>query len=146
AEHKLSLDQPVEIPRYDVVTGVSPIAERWPQQKTYRLGEMVELMVAKSDNTAVQTLFRMAGGAEGMRSRMAAWHIAGVRVDRDERTCGLTAMGVRQIPPQDQWTPEMADALTQKIPPERRRAALLQFVKDPRDTGTPLASVDLLHR
>ena len=56
-EGKLYLDDEIEIPPYDVVPGVSPIAERWPKQKRWRVDEMVELMVAKSDNTAVQTLF-----------------------------------------------------------------------------------------
>jgi beta-lactamase class A len=143
---KLYLDDEIEIPPYDVVPGVSPIAERWPKQKRWRVDEMVELMVAKSDNTAVQTLFRMAGGAAGMEARMRAWHIDGMRVDRDERTCGLEARGVKEIPPVSQWTPEMADALVMKVPPQQQKAAMRRFIEDPRDTGTPNATVDLLQK
>jgi beta-lactamase class A len=144
AEKKLSLNDEIEIPPYDVVPGVSPLAERWPGQKRFRLDEMIEVMVTKSDNTAVQTLFRMAGGAAGMAARMRAWHTGGMRVDRDERTCGLEAMGVKNIPPVSQWTPRMADTLVAQVPPTERIAAMRRFLSDPRDTGTPNATVDLL--
>src|SRR5204862_1923382 len=60
-EGKLTLRDEIEIPLYDVVPTVSPIAERWPKQRRFPLDEMLELMIAKSDNTAVQTLFRMGG-------------------------------------------------------------------------------------
>jgi beta-lactamase class A len=144
AEGKLSLNDRIEIPLYDVVPNVSPIAERWPKQKRFSLGEMIELMIAKSDNTAVQTLFRLAGAAAGIESRMRSWQIDGIRVDRDERTCGLQAMGVTDIPPVEQWTPEMAGALVAKVPLAKRRAALRRFLNDPRDTATPIATVQLL--
>ena len=61
-EGRLSLDEELTIPRYDVWPGVSVVAERWPKQRRFRLDELVEWMVAKSDNTAVQTLFRIGGG------------------------------------------------------------------------------------
>ena len=144
AGKKLSLNDEIEIPPYDVVPGVSPLADRWPQQKRFRLDEMIELMVTKSDNTAVQTLFRMAGGGAGMAARMRAWHIDAMRVDRDERSCGLDAMGVKNIPPVAQWTPRMADALVAQVPLAERIAAMRRFLNDPRDTATPNATVDLL--
>ena len=65
-EGKLSLKDSIEIPIQDVVPGVSEVAERWPKQKIFPLDELLELMVAKSDNSAVQNLFRMGGGAAGM--------------------------------------------------------------------------------
>lgn len=144
AEKKVSLNDEIEIPPYDVVPGVGPLADRWPNQKRFRLDEMIEAMVTKSDNTAVQTLFRMTGGAAGMAARMGAWGIDGVRVNRDERSCGLEAMGVKNIPPVSQWTPRMADSLVAQVPPTERIAAMRRFLDDPRDTGTPNATIDLL--
>src|SRR6185369_17158564 len=47
-EGKLKLTDKIEIPPYDVVPGVSQIAERWPKQKSFPLDEVVQLMVAKS--------------------------------------------------------------------------------------------------
>src|SRR5258708_10421944 len=81
-EGKLSLDQKIEIPRYDVVPGVSPIADRWPEQTQFPLEEMIKLMVAKSDNTAVQTLFRMCGGEAGMNARFRQWKVTGMQLNR----------------------------------------------------------------
>jgi beta-lactamase class A len=146
AEGKLSLQDEIEVPLYDVNPNVSPLAERWGKQKRFPLEEMVSLMVAKSDNTAVQTLFRVAGGGPGIAARMRAWQIDGVRLDRDERTCGLEMAGVKNIPPVSTWTPKISSALTANIPPAERIAAMRRFLEDPRDTGTPNGSVALLRK
>src|SRR5262245_59272596 len=57
-EGKLRLSDMIEIPRQDVWSGVSVIADRWSSVKRFKLDEVVEWMVAKSDNTAVETLWR----------------------------------------------------------------------------------------
>src|SRR5262245_41889927 len=62
-ERKLHLSDVIEIPRQDVWPGVSVIAERWAEVKRFKLDEVLSLMVAKSDNTAVETLWRIGGGA-----------------------------------------------------------------------------------
>jgi beta-lactamase class A len=143
---KLSLDDDVEIPRYDVWPGVSRVAELWPKQTKFRLHRLVEWMVAQSDNTAVQTLFRLAGSAEGMASRFREWKITGIRLDRSERQCGFDAVGITNVPPITEWTPGMEARLRSTVPPEQRLAALRRFMNDPRDTATPDATVDLLQR
>jgi len=116
-EGKYTLKQPIDIPAGDVVKSVSPIGERWARRKKWPLDEMIELMIAKSDNTAVQTFYRLGGGGEGITARLRGWGIGGVRIDRDERTIGLEAA---------------------KDP----RA----FPTDPRDTGTPNGTLDMLHK
>jgi beta-lactamase class A len=59
-EGKLARDRAIEVVRQDVVKNVSEVAERWPKQRRFPLDELLLLMVAKSDNTAVETLYRMA--------------------------------------------------------------------------------------
>jgi beta-lactamase class A len=145
-EGRISLDEEVEIPRYDVWPGVSVVAERWPKQRRFRLDELLEWMVAKSDNTAVQTLFRIGGGPITMAARFRQWQIAGVRLDRSERQCALEAAGVQHVPPVSRWTPGMSDHLTAAIPPAERLAAMRRFLADPRDTGTPSGTVQLLKK
>ncbi len=145
-EGKFALGQEIEIPPQDLVPGVSPVAERWPKQKRFRLDELLELMVAKSDNTVVETLYRLGGGAPALAARFREWHSEGVRIDRSERECGLNAAGIERIPPREQWTAGMYDELTAKIPPAARRAAMLRFLADPRDTATPDGTVRLLER
>ena len=143
-EGKLSLKDSIEIPIEDVVPGVSEVAERWPKEKSFPLNELLELMITKSDNTAVQTLFRMGGA--GMAARFRQWHIDGMRVDRSERRCNLDAAGVTNIPPVSEWTPGMFDELTAKITPSERLQAMRTFLDDPRDTATPIGTIQLLER
>jgi beta-lactamase class A len=145
-EKKLALDQPIEVPLYDVVPTVSQIAERWPNQHRFPLVEMIGLMIARSDNTAVQTLYRIGGGEAGITARFRQWGIDGMRLDRSERQCGLEAAGVRDIPPVESWTPDMAAKLTANVPPAGRLAAMRRFLADPRDTATPAASIQLLKK
>ena len=145
-EGKLALHQQIEVLSRDVWAGVSNIATRWPAQQRFPLGEMVELMVAKSDNTAVETLFRIGGEGPAMAARFRQWNIQGMRVDRSERRCDLDRNGVSPIPPPDQWTDGMLNALKAKTTPAMRYRATRRYLDDPRDTGTPNATVQLLAR
>jgi beta-lactamase class A len=130
AEGKYALQQEIEIPAGDVTKSVSPIGEQWEKRKKWPLDEMLELMIAKSDNTAVQTLYRLGGGGETITARLRSWGVAGIRIDRDERTIGNYAAGRDQKPPASK--------------PAERLAAMRRFIEDPRDTGTPDATIDLL--
>ena len=88
-EGKLALDEQIEVLPQDVWSGVSDIESRWPAQRRFTLREMLQLMVARSDNTAVETLFRIGGGGRAMSARFRQWKADGVRVDRSERQCAL---------------------------------------------------------
>jgi beta-lactamase class A len=107
---------------------------------------MIELMVAQSDNTAVETLFRIGGEAPAMAARFVEWKVEGVRVDRSERQCGLDRNGVEHYPPPAEWTDEIVNALIEKTTPEVKYRATERFLADPRDTGTPNGTVQLLAR
>jgi beta-lactamase class A len=145
-EGRLALDEELEIPRRDVWPGVSVVAERWPGQRRFRLDELLERMVARSDNTAVQTLFRIGGGGKAMAARFRQWKVEGMRLDRSERQIMLEAAGVRRIPPASTWTPGMNEELAAAIAPGEHLAAIRRFVDDPRDTGTPEGTVQLLQK
>jgi len=145
-EGTLRLDDMIEIPRQDIWSNVSVIAGRWSSVKRFKLDEILELMVAKSDNTAVETLWRIGGGADAMAKRFRQWRIDGIRLDRSERECALNSVGVTQIPKWEQWTPTLPQELTSKMPANKRRAAMREFISDLRDTATPEATVELLRR
>jgi len=142
---KFGLQQEIEVLPRDVVSNVSNLASRWPGQRRFPLSEMIELMVARSDNTAVETLFRIGGERPAMAARFREW-ISGVRVDRRERQCGLDQNGVDHPPPPDQWTDALITALIAKTTPETRYRATLRYLADSRDTGTPNGTVQLLAR
>jgi beta-lactamase class A len=145
-EGRLSLNEDIEVLPRDVWSGVSQIAPRWPNQKQFRLGEMVELMVARSDNTAEETLFRIGGGGPAMAARFRQWKIEGVRVDRSERQCVLDFNGVEPSPPPEQWTDGSLAQRINGVPEAVRSRATLQFLKDPRDKGTPKGTVTMFAR
>ncbi|MEP6962064.1 MAG: serine hydrolase, partial [Acidobacteriota bacterium] len=143
-EGKFTLQQPIEVLLRDVNTGVSPLSERWPAQRSFPLDEMLELMVARSDNTVVETFFRIGGEGPAMAARFRQWKVSGMRIDRSERQCGLDRAGVEHYPPASQWTNDLVDTLYAKVTPAMRARGMQRFLKDPRDTGTPNGTVDLL--
>jgi beta-lactamase class A len=145
-EGKLTIDREIEVLPRDVWFGVSDIAKRWPAQRRFPFIELIQLMVAHSDNTAVETLFRIGGEAPALAARFREWKVDGVRVDRSERQCGLDRNGVENQPPPDQWTDQVIESLIAKTTPEMRYRATQAYLGDPRDTGTPNGTVQLLAR
>src|SRR5438067_2029016 len=145
-EGKLSLDQDIEVLPRDVFSGVSQIAPRSPDQKRFRLAEMLELMVARSDNTAEETLFRIGGGGPAIATRLGQWKIEDVRVDRSERQCALDFSGVVSSPPPEQWTDRGIAQMINEVPQSVRYKAALQSLKDPRDKATPKGTVAMFAR
>jgi beta-lactamase class A len=145
-EGKMTLDQPIEVLPRDIVRYASPLAKRWPGERRFPLGEMISSMVAQSDNTAVETLWRISGGEPALSARFRQWRVEGIRLDRSERQCGLDRYGVTNYPPPDQWTDELVQTLEEKVPPADRRRAMERSLTDPRDTGTPNGTVQLLAR
>lgn len=143
-EGKLTPADQIEVLPRDVWGGVSELAKRWPVRHRFPLAEMIELMIAQSDNTAVETLFRIGGGGTAITRRLRGWGITGIRVDRSERQCSLDRNGVSHYPPPSEWTDELLNKLTEAVPTARRYEATLQYLSDPRDTGTPNGTVRLL--
>ncbi|HUI80969.1 MAG TPA: class A beta-lactamase [Bryobacteraceae bacterium] len=145
-EGKIAIDQSVRVLPQDVYPEVSEVAKRWPQRQEFPLSELLELMVAKSDNTAVQTLFRIGGGAPALAARFQEWRVAGIRIDRSEEQITFDTMGVEHYPPIEQWTGDLFLELTAKTTPEMRYRGLQRLLTDPRDSATPEATVQLLSR
>ena len=116
-EGKLTRNALIEVVRQDVTLDFSEVGHRWPKQRRFPLDELLLLMVAKSDNTAVETLYRIGGGAAAIAARLRGWHLDGIRIDRSERQCGRDAA-----------------------------RSMRRFIADPRDTATPDGTVQLLRR
>jgi beta-lactamase class A len=103
-------------------------------------------MISDSDNTAVQTLFRIGGARPGMEASFRRWQVSGIRVDRYEGQCGLASHGVLNPPPIGKWTPGISKQLITEVPLKRQYSGMQRFLADPRDTSTPQATVELLAR
>lgn len=139
----LTLDQTVELTPADMSVAWSPLRDRLagqPGEATVR--ELLELMVARSDNTACDVLLGLIGGPRTVTALLRAKGIEGVRVDRVERELQT---GVYGLP----WRAELVDwdsfkAAAHALDPAARRASMLAYLDDPRDTSTPEGMLDLL--
>nr|AIA12586.1 ClassA_beta_lactamase [uncultured bacterium] len=113
---------------------------------TLPLERLLELMLGESDNSASDLLLRLAGGPAAVTNRMQALGIMGINVSRPEGQLILNHRGVRELPPESEWTMALLDSLSAKITPAAREAAAAAFADDPRDTSTPDAMAQLLVR
>ena len=116
-EGKLALNQEIEVLPSEIWPPVSDIAKEFPTRRKFTLDRLLEVMVAHSDNSAEETIYRIGGGADAMAARFRQWGVEGVRIDRSEREC-------------------MAQ--------QSDDAGVLRYLADPRDTGTPNGTVQLL--
>lgn len=144
-EGRLRRDDEIEVLPRDVFPSVSEIAKRWPQQNRFRLDEILELMLSRSDNTGVEVCFRLGGGAPALAARFRQWRIEGIRIDRGEEQISLDAVEGR-YPPREQWTGAMFTRLISDATPTARKRGMERYLADPRDTGTPNGTIQLLAR
>ena len=139
------LDDRVELMPSDFRLGPSPIADTvGPRGGTATVRQMVWLMLYASDNTSTDRLMRMIGGPAAVDVHLRARGIDGMRVDRYEGDIHWQYAGVRDVPPEREWTLERFRTLTTAVPRARKDSAHAAFYADPRDTATPEAFVALL--
>ncbi|PMD93256.1 serine hydrolase [Siphonobacter sp. BAB-5405] len=108
------------------------------------LQNLMELMMVISDNSATDILIRLAGGTRTVQNRLKALGIEGMSVDRNIIQLIADWEGVT-LPDTSQWkNPGFYTRLEDQLTPEIRKTAQATFDKDPRDTSTPEAMVQLL--
>lgn len=146
-EQKLHLSDEIEILPQDVWhSWQGDIGESWPRQQRWKLDDLLRAMVVHSDNTAVHTLFRLAGGPTAMAACFREWNVSGMRLDRYEGECYLASHGIDPGPPFEQWRPGLLAQLVKNVPLSFQQAGMRKFLTDPRDTATPDGTVQLLAR
>nr|AIA13621.1 ClassA_beta_lactamase [uncultured bacterium] len=144
---ELRLQDSITLSAHDFRPGHSPIVEFANNKPvTLTLERLFELMLGESDNSASDALLRLAGGPAAVTNRMQALGITGINVSRPEGELILNHRGVRELPPESEWTIALLDALSAKVTPAQRDEAAAAYADDPRDTSTPDAMADLLVR
>jgi beta-lactamase class A len=142
---EVSLDDAVKLGETDFRIGHSPIAEMANNTPvTFTVGRLLELMLGESDNTASDAMLKLAGGPAAVTARLRELGINDIDVSRPEGQLIMDHRGVREYPPEGQWTLSMFERLNQNITDAEREAAARRYVADPRDTSTPDAMVALL--
>lgn len=115
---RVKLETRVTLERKDLLDGgLNPIATEFPDGGTFTIEELLHRMVANSDNTAVEALLKLTGGPPAVTKRLRVLGVGGIRVDRGEREIGRDLTGP---------------------------GSFERYERDPRDTATPNAAVDLL--
>jgi beta-lactamase class A len=144
---ELRLHDPITLSAHDFRPGHSPITDFANNKPmTLTVERLLELMLGESDNSASDALLRLAGGPAAVTARMQALGVAGIDVSRPEGQLILNHRGVRELPPESEWTMALLDSLSAKITQAEREAAAAAYANDPRDTSTPDAMADLLAR
>lgn len=143
-EGRLSLDKVITLRPGDLRPGSGTLVKRFdPAKPEYSLRSLLELMMIVSDNSATDIVWKEAGGSPAVMARLRALGVGGFSVDRPTALLLAAAVGV-DLPPGADATPETFQVLMQKRPKGTREAAWAAVAKDPRDTATPEALVELL--
>jgi beta-lactamase class A len=106
----------------------------------------MELAIVISDNSAADLMLREAGGPAAVTERMKALGLDGIRVDRSIAKLLADWGGIRNLPPETEWTRDMWDNLFASVPNAEHMAARRVQTRDPRDTATPADMTKLLAR
>lgn len=142
---RLALDETITLSDEDLSPPYSPVADAYPGRKTYTVAELLELAVAESDNTAADVLMRRIGGPGVVTAWLRSHRIEDMRVDRYERQIQPELAGLDSFRPE--WKGESAyGAAHRSVPEDRRFAATLAYMRDPRDSTTPRAALLFLSK
>ncbi len=104
--------------------------------------DLMKRAVVDSDSTSVDVLIGRLGGISAIQGFLKTKRIEGIRVDRDERHLQTESQGLRWRP--TYANPTTLDEALAALPTTKRNAAWGAYLKDPRDTATPLGMVRFL--
>ncbi|MBI5531325.1 MAG: class A beta-lactamase [Deltaproteobacteria bacterium] len=109
------------------------------------LGDLIDWMVVTSDNTACNVVLRELGGPAAATANLKRLGIQGIRVDRNELDLARDELRIahpERVP--DNASAEQLGEVENAMTPEDWRRSGDAFAKDPRDTATPEAMLELL--
>lgn len=141
----MALDDSVELVPADFRLGPQPLADSiGPRGGTVTVRQMLRSMMVYSDNLVTDKLMRMVGGPAAINAHLRGRGIEGIRVDRYEAEVHWQYAGVRDVPPESEWTLARFRSLTAAVPRAQKDSAHAAFFRDPRDTATPEAYAGLM--
>jgi beta-lactamase class A len=143
---ELRLDSMVTVQPGDLHPGSGTLTELFAQPGVVlSVRNLMELMLRISDNSATDILLRTAGGGAAVNARLAALGVRGVRADRPTVRLIADYIGVPTLRSDDVPIAEFG-RLAAAVSDSGRRAALVAFAADPRDTATPNGMARLLEK
>ncbi len=139
------LDETIVVRKRDLSLYVQPIAKLVTKDGyPTSLADLIRRATVDSDSAAGDILIRRLGGPRAVQAYLDRNRVADVRLDRDERDLQTEIVGLK-------WKaayldPEVLDHDIAAVPKSRRDAAWERYLKDVRDTATPLGMADFLYR
>ncbi|MFQ6045751.1 MAG: class A beta-lactamase [Gemmatimonadales bacterium] len=144
---EIRLDSLVEVETGDLHPGSGTLTPLFDDPGVIlSVRNLLELMLLISDNSATDILMRLAGGSGAVTERMTALGLTGISVNRPTISLIADWVGIVELPPEAEWTPERFGELARTVTPEMRDSAAAAFDRDPRDTATPRGMAQLLAR
>lgn len=136
---KLRLDQKVHIGTEDLALFNQPIRSRVLANDGIdeSVSSLLEQAMAKSDNTANDSLLRTVGGPDAVRAFLLSRNLGGIRFGPGERLLQSSIAGIAWK--QEYSRGEGFKEARSKLPMSARKAALDAYVADPMDGATPTA-------
>lgn len=142
---RLDLGETINLTDEDLSPPYSPVADAYPGRRAYTVAQLLELAVGQSDNTAADVLMRRIGGPGVVTAWLRSHKIEDMRVDRYERQIQPELAGLDSFRPE--WKGESAyGSVHRGVPDDRRFAATLAYMRDPRDTSTPRGALLFLSK
>ncbi len=147
-EGKFSLDKKIALHAKDLWQ-IDRADERQLLKKkvVYRtIGELIALMMEVSDNPATDIILRLVGGVDKVNACLKKLGIHEMHLDRTilQLVCDYSGF-TRPVDPYG-CTNGQYRALQKKAHPADQERAEMKFYNDKRDTATPAAVTDLLHK
>jgi beta-lactamase class A len=105
---------------------------------------LLELALVYSDNAATDVLLELAGGPSAIADLLNTIDVRGLDMHRTIREIVLAHLGLTEDEAEEGVRIRRFGPSLPAIPPERRAAAALRFLSDPRDHTTALAMTRLL--
>jgi beta-lactamase class A len=137
-EGKLRLDKMVTLTAADMHPGSGDLTDLFFHPGlALSISNLMEIALVISDNSAADVLLREAGGPEAVTARMKSLDLSGIRVDRSTAQLLADWGGVKEVPPEEQWSRTMWAKLLNSVPEKEHMAARHAQTIDPRDTARP---------
>ena len=147
AAGRLALDRPIALAPSDI-RACCTLSRHHPRGGvTMTAGELLELMIVESDNTASDAILKLVGGPSVVERRMRTLGFDKINVNRSEGDINFEMTGVANPPPQAEWTLDLQYRLISEVTPDALREARERYTTtDRRDTSTPDDMARLLGR
>lgn len=144
--NRLRLDDVITVSRRDFRPGYNALKDKIPGDTApFTIRQLLGFSTGNSDNTSADLLMQKIGGPNAVNAMLRRAGVTGIRVDRYENELAPEHVGLPAGNP-DWADPNKFVAAKNAQPLERQTTALETYLRDPRDTATPIAMIEFLQK